>query len=124
MHQFFSFFILLLILSLSSFSQSKPTEQQIKTMLCHKWKVSTIESQGEKLPAEEDVYITFRKDGTFIDSQEGGKPSDNKWTYNHKTTTLTTGDVSKKILRITEKELKLSAKMDGQNMILTLKRVD
>src|SRR5436190_22078968 len=93
-----SIFSILVILSLSSYSQSKPTEQQIKTMLCHKCKAVAIESHGEKVLATEDLYITFLKDGTFIDSQ-GHDPSNVKWTLNYKTMTLTTKDVVKKILK-------------------------
>jgi hypothetical protein len=100
------------------------TEQETRTLLCHKWKAVSIEIQGEKESQDEDLYITFLKDGTFIDSDNGNKPSKEKWTYNHKTKTLITGDIIKKIVTINEKELKLSTEMDGQNIIVTLKRVD
>jgi hypothetical protein len=83
-----------------------------------------MESEGKKISPGENMYITFLKDGTFIDSEEEDNSSNNKWSYDHKKMVLTTGDVSKKILRITEKELKLSGKMDGQNTVMTLKRVD
>lgn len=115
---------MLLILSISAIGQSKPTEEKVKTMLCHKWKAVSFEIQGKKESPDENLYITFFKDGTFIDSQDGAKSSKEKWYYNHETMTLTTGDVSKKIITINEKELKLSTKMDDEIMIVTLKRVD
>ena len=118
------FLSILLIVSLSSICQSRLTEQEIKNLLCHKWKAVSIEIQGEKESQDEDLYITFLKDGTFIDSEEGNKPSKEKWTYNHKTMTITTGDIIKKILTINEKELKISTKMDGESIILSLKRVE
>jgi hypothetical protein len=124
MHKYHSLLSILLIVSLSSFSQSRLTEKETKSLLCHKWKTVSIEIQGEKEPQDDDLYITFLEDGTFIDSEEGDKRSKEKWIYNHKTRTITTGDVLKKILTINEKELKLSTTMDGQNMIITLKRVD
>ena len=118
------FLSILLIVSLSSICQSRLTVHEIKNLLCHKWKAVSIEIQGEKESQDEDLYITFLKDGTFIDSEEGNKTSKEKWNYNHKTMTITTGDIIKKILTINEKELKISTKMDGESIILTLKRVD
>jgi len=93
-------------------------------MLCHKWKAVSIEVQGKTELPDEDLYITFFKDGTFKDSQEGVKTSKEKWSYKHETMTLTTGNVTKKILTINEKELKLSTKIDDEVMIVTLKRAD
>jgi len=83
-----------------------------------------MEVNGQKEPAEGDLYITFLKDGTFINSEEGNKSATGKWVYNHKAMTLTTEDVLKKILKINEKELNLSSTMDGETMIVALKRVD
>jgi hypothetical protein len=124
MYKYLSFLSILMIISLSSISQSNPTEEKVKNMLCHKWKAISIEIQGEKELPEEDLYITFLKDGTFIDSQEGTNPSKEKWKYNHEKMTLTTGDVTKKILTITEQVLKLSSKMADEIVIVTLKRVN
>ena len=124
MRKQFLFLSILLTTSISSISQSTPTEQETRTLLCHKWKAISIEIQGEKESQDEDLYITFLKNGTFIDSEEGNKPSKEKWTYNHKTMTITTGDIIKKILTINEKELKISTKMDGESIILSLKRVE
>ena len=87
---------LLLILSLSSVSQSKPTEEKVKKMLCHKWKAVSMETHGKKELADEVLYITFLKDGTFIESEEGTEPSEEKWSYKHETMTLTTGDIPKR----------------------------
>ena len=93
-------------------------------MLCHKWKVVSMQMQGKQFPAEgEEMYITFLPDGTFVDSQEGHKAS-GKWTYVHSTMTVTTGGIAKKILKIDDKQLQFKSKMDGQIVIVTVKRVD
>jgi len=120
----FIFFILLASSSFDAIGQSSLTEQEVKTMLCHKWQAMTMEIQGEKISADEDLYITFLKNGTFIDSQEGNNEPNEKWTYTHSTMTITTGGIIKKILKIDDKQLKLRTKMEGQNTIVTLKRVD
>ena len=64
---------LLASLSFKAVGQSTLTEQQVKTMLCHKWKAISMKVQGEQIPADEDVYITFLINGTFTDSQEDEK---------------------------------------------------
>ena len=120
----FIFFTVLASSSFHAIGQSKLTEQEVKAMLCHKWKAITMELQGEHMVADENIYITFLKDGTFIDSQEGYTSQKSKWTYTHSTMTVTTGGVLKKILKIDDKELKFKSKMDGQTITVTLKRVD
>jgi hypothetical protein len=45
--------------SFDAIGQSNLTEQEVKTMLCHKWKAMTMEIQGEKISADEDLYITY-----------------------------------------------------------------
>ncbi|MGG9972441.1 hypothetical protein ACQ33O_11665 [Ferruginibacter sp. SUN002] len=124
MHKYLFFLSILMVISLSAISQSNPSEEKVKTMLCHKWKAVSIEVQGEKELPEEDLIITFLIDGTFIDSQEGTKPNKEKWEYNHEKMTITTGDVKKKILTINEHELRLSTNIADEIMIVTLKRVD
>lgn len=119
--------IFLAILSFLSFyahGQSKLTEQEVKSMLCHKWQPVSMEVEGEQISLDEELYITFLANGTFIEFQEGDQASKSKWTYNHNTMTVTTGGVAKKILRIDDKQLKFKSNMDGQTAIVTLKRVD
>lgn len=117
-------------ISSTAFAQAtKPqkTESEVKKSICHKWQVVSMQIQGEHVPmdAGEDLYyLTFLQNGTFIDSQDDSSPSDNKWTYNHKTSSITTGGVVKKIVLIEEKKLVLSANMDGGKTLITLKNVD
>ena len=125
MKKYFSiFFILLSFLSFNAHGQPKLTEQEVKSMLCHKWQVLSMEVEGEQMSADEEIYITFLANGTFIDSQEGDQSSKSKWTYSHNTMTVTTGGVAKRILNIDDKQLKFKSKMGGQTAIMTLKRVD
>ncbi|THU38178.1 hypothetical protein FAM09_15980 [Niastella caeni] len=123
----FIFFTLLAAASFNANAQSKLTEQEVKELLCHKWKAVIMEIQGKQYNVEkeeDELFLTFLKDGTFIDSQEGNKSAKIKWTYTHSTMTLNTGGVLKKIFKIDDKELKFKSKMDGQNVIVTFKRVD
>jgi hypothetical protein len=119
----FIFFTVLASSAFNAIGQSKLTEQDVKALLCHKWKVVIMEVEGEQHKVDEDLYITFLKDGTFIDSQDGNKPPKLKWTYNHSTMTVKTGGVLK-ILKIDDKELKLKSIDDGKPIGVTLKRVD
>jgi hypothetical protein len=120
------FLVIIILLLLSCFqgiSQTKSTvlsEQETKSLLCHKWRVVSLTVSGEKIPMEkDDIYvIAFFTDGRFLDSQEG----EEKWTYNHATRTITTGNVPKKIIRITDTELVLRSKHKEGVAVLTLKR--
>ena len=115
------------LLSFSSFNasaQSKPAEQAIRRLLCHKWKAATLEMQGkETLTATEEMYIAFLPDGTYVSSQEGHKGS-GKWVYIHNTMTVITGGILKKIVKINDRQLKFKSKMDGQVVIVTFNRLD
>jgi hypothetical protein len=105
---------------------SEKTEQEVKDMLCHKWQPVSVEEDGKTIPMEKEdsvIYIIFLKDGTFIDYFEGNSPS-NKWTYNHKTKTVTTAHEAKKIVSLNAKELVLMYKVDGSSSIITMRRID
>lgn len=70
------------------------TEQQIKTMLCQKWKLTYLEYKGKKkeIPAKVPAsHILFLPDGK-LEEFEGDKKYTGTWTYNHTTKTITTID--------------------------------
>jgi len=126
------FALLVTLLNTISFSvlgqtaHSQKSEQEVLNMLCHKWQPISLKINGEIIPTEKAdsaLYIIFRKDGTFIDYFEGNSPS-NKWTYNHKTMTITMVNQPGKIFLINDKELVLAYKKDGISSILTLRRLE
>ena len=118
----FIFFTVLASSAFNAIGQSKLTEQEVKTLLCHKWKLVIMEVQGEQHNVDDDLFLTFLKDGTFIDSQDGNKPQ-KKWTYNHSTMTVKAVGAFK-ILKIDDKGLKLKPIEDKEIISVTLKRVD
>jgi hypothetical protein len=70
------------------------TEQQIRTMLCYKWKLSFLEYKGKKkeIPAKLPAsYIVFLPDGKLEQFEDKNKYL-GTWTYNHSTKTVTTID--------------------------------
>jgi hypothetical protein len=80
--------------------------------------------QGQQVPTDgSTMYIAFLADGTYVNIQEGHKGS-GKWTYIHNTMTIITGGILKKILKIDDQQLQFKSKIDGQDVIMTLKRVD
>ena len=125
--------IFTIINSQAVFAQTKPqsqTEQEIKTMLCHKWKLTHMETQGERNSLPPDMgesYMLLKSDGTLIETDEG-KDYQGKWAYDHKTMTLKTDDkdgVEKhKIIKITDTELIIKSKFDGMAMNMIMKRID
>ena len=119
---------LLTAISVNALGQTSPvpkTEQEVRDLLCHKWQPVSMKENGVILPIEKEdsaLYIILFRDGTFVDYFEGNSPS-NKWTYNHKTKTITMAH-ELKIVRIDNKELILTSKTEGVLTTLTLKRVD
>src|SRR6185436_10210685 len=89
----FPLLAILLFIGASAFAQTQ-TEKEIKDLLCHKWKLTHMESGGQKIPVPTefgDSFLDFKADGTVIeiDASEEQKA---KWTYDHKTKTITTED--------------------------------
>lgn len=73
---------------------NKLSEQEIKTMLCHKWKLTFLEFKGKKkdIPANVPAsFIGFLPDGTFY-QLDGKQKYNGTWTYSHSTKTITTID--------------------------------
>ena len=116
----FLFFILFLLhpgFSQASFKQF--SEQQIRSLLCHKWKLSFLEGMGKKVAVPESVpklYLGFKPDGSLYEI-EGKKNYSGTWTYKHATFTLTTNDQDGKenysIENITDNLLVIKTKIKG-----------
>lgn len=86
-------FILLNIVSAND-KVTKFTEQEIKTLLCHKWKLTFLEYKGNKkeIPSKlPESHILFLPDGR-LEEYEGKTKYTGTWSYNHTTKTITTID--------------------------------
>ena len=130
MNKVFYYYLLFFLASFSLVAQgqksiSEKTEQEIRTLICHKWFPDSLQMGGEKISAKiagiEKDFIYFHRDGTFSDPTT--KPGDkNNWQYNHQTKSITTEGGVKKILVIDERILVLSADMDGEKVKIFLKK--
>ena len=132
-----SFVLLFLMLTFISgcpaFSQANghpKTEQEIKDLLCHKWKLTVSESGGKKMamtPQTGEVYLLFKSDGTIIETDDG-KDSQGTWSYNHKTMTFITNDkdgIQKHtIARISKTAFVYKDSIGGMKITWTLIRLD
>ena len=125
----FPLLVILLFIGASSFAQTQ-TEKEIKDLLVHKWKLTHVEQGGQKvpLPAElGDSFLDFKADGTILmidsDATEKGK-----WSYDHKTKTVTTesdGEVQKfEVMKISVTELYIKGTFEETKMGMYLKRVN
>jgi len=78
-------------------------------------------------PEMGEATITFKSDGTLIETQEGQRFS-GKWTYQYKTMTLFTDDKDgkdkQKIVKLTPTQLVLNKNYQGIPMNMGMKRVD
>ncbi len=124
----FPLFIILLFIGASALAQTQ-TEKEVKDLLVYKWKLTHMEQGGQKIavPAEfGESFLDFKADGTIlmIDSEKQEK---GKWTYDHKTKTVTTeseGEVQKfEIVKLTETELVMKGTVEEMTLGMYLKRV-
>jgi len=124
----FPLLAILLFIGASTFAQTQ-TEKEIKDLLAHKWKLTHIEQAGQKMPVPPemgDSFLDFKADGTIlmIDSEKEEK---GKWSYDHKTKTVTTKseeEVQKfEVIKISETELLIKATMEEMTIGMYLKRV-
>ena len=126
-------FILLAFLSSITFAKdsfSVLSETQIKTLFCHKWKLSYLEYNGKKkeipgkLPAS---LLVFIEDGK-LQEFEGTKKYDGSWTYNHATKTIITvdkdGTENHKIIELTNDQFVMNGKYQGLTFNMGFKRMD
>ena len=126
-------FALLAALSNTVSGQSKVpqrTAQDIKSMLCHKWKLTHMEANGKRMalpPEMGEATVTFKSDGTLIETDEGQKFG-GKWTYFHKSMTLLIDDKDGKqkqnILKLTPTQLILKSDYKGLSMNMIMKKID
>jgi len=125
-------FSVFLFITASSFAQKDTTrsEQEVKTLLCHKWKVTHIEMNGQKIPLPPELgesSLEIIADGTLIE-KDATEEIKGKWSYDHKTKILTTDDrdgiIKHVILKISETELIFKSEVDGTEMNLIMKRLD
>lgn len=73
---------------------NKLTEQEIKTLLCQKWKLNFLEYKGNKKEIPSKVpasFLVFLPDGK-LEEYEGKNKYSGTWSYNHATKTITTID--------------------------------
>ncbi len=128
-----SFFTIALVVCSVSFAQTKVqpmTEQEVITLLCHKWKYTGFESDGLKLPLPRkwmDAYLLFKSDGTII-KNEDGEDIIGKWTYEHKKVTLKIedkkGTEKLKIIKITDTEFISHSSIDPVRTNITMIRIE
>jgi len=103
-------------------------EQQIRSLLCQKWRLIVMDSDGRiiNIPAGEASYLNFKNDGTYTDSTARFKVSNGLWTFNQSDKVLETidkGGKSKiKIVTINSNELKTEIKYTNAIMFLTYKK--
>ena len=125
----FPLLAILLFIAASAFAQTN-TEKEVKNLLAHKWKATHMEKGGQKtpLPAEAgDWYLDLKADGTLIMLDSEGQKK-GKWSYNHKTKTLTTTtDLDPwnfQVVKVNATELILKATEDGVTTTGYMKRVN
>lgn len=106
------------------------SEAQIKTMLCHKWKLTYLEYNGKKkeIPAKlPQSLLIFLPEGK-LQEFEGDKKYDGKWTYDHDTKTVITvdqdGTESHKIIALTNDQFIMNGKFKGFIFNMGLKKVE
>jgi len=108
------------------------TEQEVKSMLCHKWKYSGLRmgSQNLPLPSPErlgGLYLEFKADGTTLRT---GNDEDipGKWSYTHKTLTIQIedkiGKFKYKITSLTDSQFIYREKVAGVYDEMILIRAD
>ena len=125
----FPLLAIVLFLITASFAQTQ-TEKEVKDLLAHKWKLTHMEEGGQKIaiPTEfGDSFLDFNADGTITEIDSKGQEK-GKWTYDHKTKTITS-EVKKEVvkyevIKITETELVIKATLEDMVMNLHMKRVN
>ena len=124
-----SLLIILFFIGPSSFAQ-KQTEKEVKSLLCHKWKMDYAKAGDQRLPLPSDfgnALFDIKSNGTLI-AGDSNKQKKGKWRYDHKTKTLITetGDNSFKheVIKITKTELILKSTIEAIQIDVVMKRMD
>jgi hypothetical protein len=106
---------------------AQQSEKEIKDLLCHKWKATQMEYRGQKTEMPGTAYLIFKSDST-LEEIDPGETYKGKWSYDHKTQTITTvdrdGNQKHKLIKITSTELTITMTMDDDSPNLILKRDD
>jgi hypothetical protein len=108
---------------------AQKTEQEVRKLLMHKWKITGMELKGETIPMPDGLreFFVFKANNIFIDINDN-KPSKGTWSYNPKTQIITTKDDGDaqlhEIVNISLTDLVITAKTDEGMSKLLLKRVD
>lgn len=115
---------------LSQNALSKLSEEQIKTAISHKWKLSFLEGKGKKIKISDDkatLFLGFNSDGKLYES-DGKKEYYGTWTYNHSSFTITTNDkdgIEKHvIIDVSNDQLILKSKFRGIPFNMGLQKVN
>jgi dipeptidyl aminopeptidase/acylaminoacyl peptidase len=132
MRNIFSSIVALVICSVS-FAQTNiqpMTEQEVLTLLCHKWEYKEYLSDGQKLPYPRkwiDASLLFKSDGSII-KREDDKDVTGIWSYNHKRLLITIEFQKEKerwrIQNISEKEFMFREYNDPPGFSTVMLRVD
>src|SRR5687768_16741482 len=91
--------------------QSSPNSSETMRLLCHKWGLITMSSQGKvaNISAEDAMYLTFRIDGSYTDSSARFRSFSGTWAYDNKSALLSTsvegGRSKTKLVEVTQREL-------------------
>jgi hypothetical protein len=131
---FFISIMVFIMLSSNAISQGhtqNESEQNIKTLLCQKWKPTKGEAQGKAfpfIPLSIKLFMIFKPDGSFKKADGDGEFDAGKWKYSHKTMTLYIDDVEDgkliyKIVKITKEELIMTTKYEGETIKIFMSRV-
>ena len=122
--------VILLFVGAFAFGQTQ-SEKEVKDLLTHKWKVTHMEMNGQKTPIPEElgeIFLEMKADGTFIGTEPGGKEEKGKWSYDHKTKTITTvdeeGEKKHELIKVSDTELTIKSDLDGMLISLIMKRVN
>ena len=118
-----------LFICLASLAQ-KQSEKEVKSLLCHKWKIDYAKAGDERFPLPPGLGSTFldiKSNGTVI-AGDPNKQKQGKWRYDHKTKTLTTetgsNSLKHEIIKITKTSLVLKSTIETIQLDIVMKRVD
>ena len=120
---------ILFFICLATFAQ-KQSEKEVKSLLCHKWKLDYAKAGDERFnlpPGFGNTFLDIKSNGTVI-AGDPNKQKKGNWRYDHKTKTLITetGDKSLKheIIKITKTSLILKSTIETIQLDIVMKRVD
>src|SRR5690349_8827332 len=70
--------------------QFSSEKQDTLRLFCQQWVLTTMSAQGKSVnvPAAEAMYVTYKADGSYIDSSARFGVSQGTWTYESKTQLL------------------------------------